>query len=1085
MALTSSQEKFLNVRNKNILLSASAGSGKTFILIQKICDSIINKNEDITNFLVLTFTNAAANELKKRLEISLKQNLNEHCLEQLEKLPSASISTFDSFCSNLLKKYFFKININPNFNVLLEDEAEVLKTRSFNYSLESLYKNSIEDYFFIFKNFKLDTSLNSLYIVICKLYNSFYGEIVDINEIVINKEKYYNFFNEYICDKYKQLTNLVNELTINLKQNEMLKEVSIINEISSFINSIKENNGLFKNLEFINNLKLSTMPKINKDYNFVQEELYNKLKLLKSNYISKLNTNIKKINFNEEDFDNCYNLNLKILKIVCQIYNNFIVEYNKLKEEKNVYDFINIEKLTLNLLSQNNDVCEFLKESYKYIFIDEYQDTSVLQDDIISLIQKNDNLTVVGDIKQSIYRFRKASPKLFIDKLKFYPNNQNDTVISLNENFRSNPNILKFCNSVFKYLITNYSSQIDYQDSMFVPALTFEKNDIPSVEIVTYNSKENEKPNLKQIYDVNKDIQKPEISDGVIEADIVADRIYKILSTKIFDPKVNNFRNPSFKDFSILIQKRGNFYNDFLRRLDELNIPYKSNITINLLDNKECLILVDFINILDNLNNDICLISVLYSCIGNFKNFEIIEIAKNEEYTYFYEKFINYNKNNELYMKINKFLNFINETKKQISLYGMYEVLSKIIEKYNYIYYYTLKLNSVNVQNNIENFLKMFKNFDDYSISSALDILNNNNKKCNVESKNIDAINISTIHYSKGLEYPIVFLVNSNSNIVMPDKESVIISDKLGVAFINEEENNLIKKLVNLYEKKEDFSERIRLLYVALTRAKNHLIIVGKKEEEKDIIDIFEAKNFYSLINYALNFEKEKNNNLYTYSHYNNLEVDKSEVKINNEFDLTEIEKIYKIIEKRKDNNVSFKNTVTKLSNDGEYYNPTPTKLYLNELKTSNQDVGIKYHEILEKVDFEKETTEILDNLKILTKEEYNLIKNIIIKIKELLTFKVDEIYKEKTFVSEFNYNELVFSNIKDKVMLQGKIDLLVLGEKNILIDYKYSNKNKNMLTKTYVNQLQMYKKAVESAFSIKLDFVYLINLKTGEFISI
>ena len=709
-----------------------------------------------------------------------------------------------------------------------------------------------------------------------------------------------------------------------------------------------------------------------------------------------------------------------------------------------------------------------------------------MQNDIISLIKKNNNLTVVGDIKQSIYRFRKASPSLFIDKLKFYHTNQNDTVISLNENFRSNPNILKFCNSIFKYLITNYSSKIDYKDnSMFVPALTFEKNEIPSVEIVTYNSKEIEKPNLNKVYDVNKDIQKPEISDGVIEADIVADRIYKILSTKIFDPKLNDFRKPSFKDFSVLIQKRGVFYNDFLRRLDELNIPYKSNITINLLDNKECLVLVDFINILDNLNNDICLLSVLYSCIGNFKNSEIIEIAKNEEYSYFYEKFINYNKNNELYLKINNFLNFINETKKQISLFGIYEVLSKIIEQYNYIYYYTLKLNSANVQNNIENFLKIFKNFDDYSISSALDILNNNNKKCSVESKNIDAINISTIHYSKGLEYPVVFLVNSNSNIVIPDKESVIISERLGIAFINEEENNLIKKIVNLYEKKEDFSERIRLLYVALTRAKNHLIIVGKKEETKDIIDVFDAKNFYSLINYALNFEKEENKNLFTYSHYENLEVDKSEINLSNDYDLLEIKKIYKLIEKREDNNVSFKNTVTKLNNDGEYYNPIPTKLSLNELKVNTKDVGIRYHEILEKVDFEKETSEILDKLIDLNYEEYELLKNIIFKIKALLNFKIDKIFKEKTFVSEFNYNELVLSNIKDKVILQGKVDLLILGEKNILIDYKYSNKNNNMLIKTYYNQLNMYKKATESAFNIKLDEVYLINLKTGDFISI
>ena len=338
MALTSSQEKFLNTNDKNILLSASAGSGKTFILIQKICDGIISKNEDITDYLVLTFTNAAANELKKRLEVSLKQNLNEHCLEQLEKLPSASISTFDSFCSNLLKKYFFKININPNFNIVLDDEAEILKTRSFNYSLENLYKNSTEDYFFIFKNFKLDSSTNSLYMVICKFYNYFYGEQLDINEIIIDKEKYYNFFNEYICDKYKQLVSLLNELTIKLKQNEMLKEVAVINEISSFAHSIQESNGLFKNLELINNLKLSTLPKINKDYNFIQEELYNKLKFLKSTYLSKLNANIKKIGFNEEDFDNCYNLNLKILKIICNIYNNFIIEYDKLKEEKTNYN---------------------------------------------------------------------------------------------------------------------------------------------------------------------------------------------------------------------------------------------------------------------------------------------------------------------------------------------------------------------------------------------------------------------------------------------------------------------------------------------------------------------------------------------------------------------------------------------------------------------------------------------------------------------------------------------------------------------------------------------------------------------------
>ena len=1033
---TVEQELAINESGKNIIVSAGAGSGKTAVLTERVIRKLKN-GISIKNMLILTFTNNAAHEMKERIRKSIKKaSLEDERLKtELDYIDNAYITTFDSFALSIVKKYHYLLNIGPNISIV-------------DSSIIDLKKEDILDIIFENKYESKDSNFLELVDLLCvKDDKDLKKLILNINNKIDLLEDKKCFLNNYIKNYYSDdfIKNII------LDYEKLLKEkINTINKLMLDLSSEVDGKYIEDYYKSLDGLLKSN------DYESIKNNCVIKLSALRgaTELGKELKAEITKI---IKDINNmCYYTKEEIIsnmkstensvRAIIDIIEDLDNEINKFKKNINKYEFNDISIMAINIVKNNLDVQNELRESFHEICVDEYQDTSDLQESFINLISNN-NVYMVGDIKQSIYRFRNANPILFKSKYDNYSLNNGGMKIDLVKNFRSRLEVLDDINIMFNLIMDNYIGGAEYSEShnMVFGNTTYinegktEQNN--NLEIYNYE------------YDKENGYKKEELEAFIIASDI-KNKINNMY--QVFDKDTLELRNIEYKDFVILMDRATNF--DLYKKIFEyLGIPTTLYKDENIVNENELYLIKNIIGLIIKIKlNEFdtefkyLFTSISRSYINRISDNEILEIFTNNSF-----------KDTDLYK-------ICYEISLDIDNMSNIELLDRIVNVFDI---FNKFISVGNIENKTMIIDYLYSNFSDldsigygiYELKNYFDNIISKDKqiKINMNTNDSNTVKIMTIHKSKGLEYHICYFSGFDKPFNLSDlKDKIIYDNKYGIIlpFNNEGLDDVVtKEIVKDNYIKEDISERIRLLYVAVTRAKEKMIIVSNLDndnsyslESNGVIDNRIRTKYRSFKDIMLSIKSRLNNyivdinldNVFVTHEYNN-------VKIYNFSD--NIEKCEEVINVNKIN-------VEKELVINKHFSKS-NKEIINENIKKNMEFGIYMHELFELIDLkEPEYSELNENDSYYVKKflSQDLLKNI----------KKANIYKEYEFIYEEN-------NIK----YHGIIDLMLEYDDYIdIIDYKLMNTT----SEEYINQLNGYKDYIEKSFNKKVN-LYLYSIINSE----
>ena len=904
----------------NILVAAAAGSGKTAVLVERIIHKIIDEKMDIDKILVVTFTNAAASEMRERILDAIYKKLEEepqntHLQRQLTLLPKASICTIHSFCLDVIHNYFYEIDLASNFRIADTVEIDLLKQEVLDDLFEQKYLENNSDFIELletYTNYRGDEALQALILTIYRFMqsNPFPEKWLQEKLNLLTKNEEIKDFAETIWGKIilEYIKEEIEEAILRLQN--MQSKMEGFYELSKFTQVIAadkiELQGIIDQIDCwdntylkIQNLHFSKWPTDKK----VTLDLKEEAKQTRDNIKKTIKEDINKlINQNSKtifaDFE-------RILPILEKLV-NLVIEFGKLfaekKREKNCIDFNDIEHFALTILLENpTTVAKKYQEKFIEIAIDEYQDSNLVQESILTSISCGNNIFMVGDVKQSIYKFRQARPELFLQKYQTYKlkeqKKENDHLkIQLFRNFRSRQNILEVTNLVFEAIMSKKLGDIDYNENEYLnyganyPDLEIEKTKNTNEKIEKYQATDEKKVDqekenhsitintratemliidLKQQDEmqtftneiVESDTKKEEISeahieqeerieDEVLEARMVANKIQELLknNTMVYDRK-KGYRPIKPKDIVILLRATSTLAPIYEKELADLEIPVYSDNSSSYLDSVEIQTILSILKIMDNPLQEIPLVVVLRSNIANFTDNDLLQIRLTDRNCNFYEALVKTRlcAEGNLKQKIEEFFIKLEKWKKQEQYKSLDELIWQIYLDTGYYQYVGLLPNGAMRQANLKTLFEKAKQYETASYKGLFHFVhfieklkkqNGDLASSKLIGENEDVVRIMSIHKSKGLEFPVVFLCNSQKRFNMQDlNENILLHQDLGIGptFIDTKKkikySTLAKEAIKLQMKQETLSEEERILYVALTRAKEKLYITGRSKD--------------------------------------------------------------------------------------------------------------------------------------------------------------------------------------------------------------------------------------------------------------
>ncbi len=1014
--------------NTNIIVSAGAGSGKTAVLTQRVITNL-KKGMHINELLILTFTNNAAMEMKTRIKKAILED--DEIKNEAKLTDSADITTFDAYVLSLVKKYHYLLNLDSDITLI---DSSIIKKKKKDFIeeiFEELFTQKNEKFIKFVTDFGTKNARQTKKTIL-NLDYSF--------DLITKKEDYLNNYIESYYNK-NNLDNLFHQF-----ENTLLKRVESIKNLLlnlSFEVDSDYYDKIYKTLEPL--LKSSNYQEIRSNLDFKLSPLRNasdKAKYYKEQ-ISKIIKDLKSLTeFHEQVLKDDLLKTKEYAEVIIEILLKLTQKVNAYKFEYQVFEFNDISKFALKILDENEDIRNELKNYYKEIMIDEYQDTSDVQEQFIKYIENN-NVYMVGDIKQSIYRFRNANPDIFKIKYDAYKDGNNGFKIDLNKNFRSRGEVLDSINQIFNHIMDDNIGNANYIKEH---QLIFGNNTFIEEGNNNYN-------NNLEIYNYLPD---PNFTKEEIEAFIIANDIKKKITSnyEVFD---KTLRPCKYSDFCILID-RTTAFDTYKKIFDFLNVPINIYKDDNIMISDETSLINNIIKFIINIKNNrfnetsrFCFASIARSYLYQLDDQTIYDtISQNK---------INESEIYEIAYNISKNLDSLSNE----------EIIKKIIYDYKFydkmIIAGNLNYRSIILDNLIIKFKELNKvNMTIYEVNDYLDSLINDEESIKIPAllnKN-DSVTITNIHKSKGLEYKICYFPSLHKEFNLMDLNNrIIFNTKFGLILPNYD-NGFKSTFVNFLNKetyiKDEISERIRLLYVALTRAKEKMIMVTNliqndncTTDENGIIDYLTRINYRSY--------KDILESVYPYIHKYIENIDLPEINIGYKYSQKntiniDIEDNHKII-------VNKKEYISELINE-EHYSKSENKL-ITPTEVANMEYGTHMHYILENTDFKN------PDYSLLTNEEQEITQGLL-NNKIMSNIKDANIYHEYEFIYENN-----------KQIKTGIIDLMLEYPDHIdIIDYKLKNTN----DPAYLKQLNGYKEYIENKNN-KPTYIYLYSLLNKELIDL
>jgi len=1142
------QSEAIYTRNKDILVSAGAGSGKTFVMINRIVDIIVSERKSIKNFLVVTFTNAAATEMRAKLEKELKKAISSgeysaddiaHIRSQLDLLPEADICTLHKFCQNVLRKYFYCLDIDPTFSLADPTQTATISATA----LQNVIQNTIINprYADLYLAFDDKRNTKKIADIILTTYN-FLSNQPDLNAF---RDRVNQSFGNGIDNAF---TDIINRNTIQTfefftRQYQALHQDAICGGATKLVdvttNILQIPSYIQPTAPFeANNFALFNLPEIPRTPTKKEEGtegIYEDAKALRKALTDKLTHLRTKVHLSPNtadllaDLDNSHRLMNLIIDLV-DLYRN---EYQRIKHTLNVLDFGDLEHLSLRIL-QDENIASQIRDTYQYVFVDEYQDVNDIQENILTHIYSPGRVFLVGDVKQSIYGFRNTNPQIFTDKTIAFgsPENPHQTTIKLNYNFRSDKRVLEYINSVFNIVMTPAIAGIDYLSDGQLRAGLDDVPDsgMPIVEVDVLNivNEKTTKPTPDTLYSVRdaETTSEESMLEAKSEAQIIISKIAEFMSpeARIFDLNTRAFRKVEFRDITLLVRSRGAYLDTIVNEIARV-YPIESVTQDTVFLEYEVQVLYNYLRLINNPCDDIALTALLVSPIFNFTQDELANIRLHYlDSTYFYQCVEQYrdNMDDDISARLRLVYSMFEEGAYRLINGTIYELLNWFCSYINYFALIGALPNGQKRIDNVQGFINSFvTNPHNNDLFGFVSFVENNGNTLTVHpasSATQNTIKIATMHHSKGLEYPICFLIDTGHGF---NKEAtrgdILLSSTLGIGLfsydrLNRVKNNTLSRtaiILSIIEK--EFAEHQRLLYVAMTRAKNHLIIVGKQRIDKLDSNVTE----YSIRNCGSNMSLILSSLPTSAIHA--LQAGQDKLIIHKGQPSEFLLRVFPVIPNEDSNHtfapnpictqpaddallskvqnyldyqypyansttIAYKNTVTGLLHahvePSENFVNTPISFSLKENIPDHSSIdvdaklGTLYHKVMELIDFDLDSTdEVYDFCsKYFSADELKLIdcNKILacIRFVRPMLIDADEILREQQFLMHIPHNELVQSDVTDPILVQGIVDLIILkGDQAIIIDYKMTTiTDPQKLAQKYRLQLLCYQKTVQSA---------------------
>lgn len=1129
------------------LVSAAAGSGKTAVLVERVIQIITNTQKQVSadKLLIATFSNAAASEMRQRIEKQLDNLISNHpensyYRHQKILLNNANISTVHSFCLSLVREHFHRLDIAPDFRIGDESEIQLIRNQAAEDVIEIFYGNENPAFYDLVELISSGRDDKRIVQTLLTLYE-FIGSHPFPDEWLKDKLDMYN------ADIPPE-QSLWGNILLNFAEESLNYGISIchdaLNIIREFEDMTKAYYAAFVELESMLQYLISIVSE--KKWNSIVKTLQNfqnpklgrlsgdspeknKVKAIKEYIQKKILAYLRDEVFiasSQEYKDDILLLKDKI-EVLFSLVKEFMISFKENKKERNLVDFSDLEHMTLKLLLTKNDdgsysrsqLAEEIADNYHSVLVDEYQDTNEVQDLIFKCVSKNEsNLFMVGDVKQSIYAFRQAMPEIFINRRKKsvpYDGKNFPASIILGKNFRSRIGICNGINTIFKKIMSSSVGGIDYNhDEHLVPGADYpiETNDNPNTNVIIL------------------DVSSKDESSQILEAREIGRRISSMVDDEflVFDKDTKLMRPCTYRDFSILVRSKRHT-ETYEKEISSFGIPIWSDFSKSFFASKEILYLISFLSIIDNPLSDINICSAMMSPMFNFTPDEMSDLSMN--------------KKSSLYISVlnssldgNKKCAYFIDTLNTLRTYATTSSVSDTILKIFELTSFDLKVRVMaSGEQRLANLNMMVKQAEDYESSGyrGLSGFIRFMKKLMDEKLDIprnmtlpgeeNVVKIMTIHRSKGLEFPICFLADCTKKFNLHDLyENTLLHSELGFSCKYRNPNTLLQyptiphEALKLELKRNSLSEEMRILYVALTRAKEHLFMMcsinnpAKKIETMlnntqqelnpffvrsgnsycdwilmavmDLPDSAELRKSLDLP--TIHYKKENLINIEYVIPEQNHEIKSSEdigfcaeiddvflndLKIRCEYQYPNIEQTLKPTK------LAVSDLAAKMSSSHEnIILKRPKFLYKSGL--SPAEIGNAHHIFMQFADYkrskENPTKEVerMVFMGYLTEEEGKAIKI------PLLTNFFNSQLANRIFNSSKVFRELKFiigidgNKDENQTMVQGVADCVFFEDNEfIIVDYKTDYvTDSEILIKRYRPQLEIYRDALEQSFSAK-----------------
>lgn len=897
---TPAQQQAINDRHQNILVSASAGSGKTAVLVQRAI-GLIKEGIDVNRLLMVTFTDAAAKNMRDKIRAALQKEataatnsvaMKRAMAKQMNLVATADISTIHAFCLKLIKRYYYLINLDPQFRLLTDDtERLLLQEDTWQQFSEHLYANadyqaddraSFHELVLNFSRDRDDTGLDDLVLRLSKIANAqpdpeawlrqlpehyFLG-----NSDITESKFFVNDLEPLVAEQLEQLINDSHELVLRMQDTGYEKPSAVLTADQELLQQLKDEltnctwdqlrahfqGAKFKRLAGGPTKKDAGTPEY-EDYQAIKadrDRIKKQLQQLSEHFFIYPAAQLK-------------SLSQKSQALVAELVNVVIgyrQQYQQVKLNRHVLEFNDLEHYAYQILTPPADDADWqalvadLRNHYREIMVDEYQDTNPLQEGILKKLASPErhNMFMVGDVKQSIYRFREADPSLFTDKYQRY---QQDGAagedIVLAENFRSMRNVVDFTNLLFEQLMDRQVGQIDYDDDAHLKyAATY------------YDEDEQNQPRPTELllYDANADPDQPTEDDKLTgELQMVGMRIKQMIThqEQIYDSNLKRMRPINYGDIVLLERTKG-INNTLMEQFNKLNIPLTVHDVESYFQATEVRVMMALLKVIDNPHQDIPLVAVLRSPIVGLNNKELTMIRLQNRSADYYSacrEFVdNYDQHsvqrrsllpedaiNDLATKLKRFLADLNEFDQTAQQQTLVDLIWQIYQRTGYLDYVGAMPGGQQRQANLHALYERAQNYEQtsfkglYQFTRFIEKMQEHDQDLGVAPAQLaeNTVNVMTIHGSKGLQFPIVFLIDATHGFNnSTSKENAVTDADAGLGIRYMDEHRLVydtpqRQVILEQIQRSERAEGLRVLYVALTRAEQRLIITSSFNEQR------------------------------------------------------------------------------------------------------------------------------------------------------------------------------------------------------------------------------------------------------------